>query len=126
MKKTFSLIFLMVLPVIFSCSGTKADKPNPEVVFSTNMGDIVINLDINKSPVTVANFIQYVNDGFYDSTIIHRVVPRFVIQGGGYDSFLKQKPTREPIKNVSGNGLSNVRGTVAMARSNDLNSATSQ
>ncbi len=105
---------------------------NPKVRLSTSMGDIVIELYAQDAPKTVANFLTYVMDGFYDgndgngATIFHRVVPGFVIQGGGLTSELIQKATREPIVNEADNGLKNTRGTVAMARTSDPDSATSQ
>jgi cyclophilin family peptidyl-prolyl cis-trans isomerase len=122
-KMLFMALFCFILSFI-SCG--KKTVPNPVVILNTNIGDIELTLDANKAPVSVENFVKYVNEGFYDSTIIHRVVPRFVVQGGGYDTLLKEKPTHEPIKNESGNGLSNIRGSLAMARSNAPNSATSQ
>jgi len=92
----------------------------------TNHGDITLELDAEKAPVTVENFMQYVRDGFYDGTIFHRVINGFMIQGGGMESGMKEKETREPIKNEADNGLSNVNGSIAMARTNDPNSATAQ
>jgi peptidyl-prolyl cis-trans isomerase A (cyclophilin A) len=90
------------------------------------MGDIVIELDAQKAPKSVANFEQYVKEGFYDGTVFHRVIPNFMIQGGGMLPSLQEKPTRKAIPLESHNGLSNVKGTVAMARTNDPNSATAQ
>lgn len=99
----------------------------PRVRIKTTMGDIVLELNRDKAPVTVSNFLQYVDESFYDGTLIHRVVPDFVVQGGGYLPGLQQKkPTHDPITNEGNNGLTNSRGTVAMARTNDPNSATSQ
>jgi cyclophilin family peptidyl-prolyl cis-trans isomerase len=103
----------------------------------TSLGTIKIELDEAKAPTTVKNFLQYVDDKFYDGLTFHRVIPGFMIQGGGFEAGLKdaksvddikskQKKTRDPIKNESGNGLSNTRGTIAMARTNQLDSATSQ
>jgi cyclophilin family peptidyl-prolyl cis-trans isomerase len=102
-----------------------ADK-NPVVIMDTSMGPIKIELFADKAPVTVKNFLDYVDAKFYDGTIFHRVIPDFMIQGGGFEPGMKQKQTREPIKNESSNGLSNVRGTIAMARTNEPNSATAQ
>jgi cyclophilin family peptidyl-prolyl cis-trans isomerase len=99
---------------------------NPRVRLTTSLGDIVIELDSEKAPLSVANFLAYVDDGFYDGTIFHRVIPNFMIQGGGFLPGMATKRTRAAIKNESGNGLSNVRGAVALARTSDLNSATSQ
>ncbi len=96
------------------------------VRLSTTMGDIVIDLNAAKAPKTVANFLSYVKDGHYNGTIFHRVIDGFMIQGGGMDTHLQEKPTRAPIPLESHNGLSNRRGTVAMARTGDPNSATAQ
>jgi cyclophilin family peptidyl-prolyl cis-trans isomerase len=103
-----------------------AQDENPTVVIETSQGDITVELDRQKAPNTVKNFLQYVDDGFYDGTIFHRVIPDFMIQGGGMTPDMSEKKTHDPIKNESGNGLSNKRGTIAMARTNDPNSATSQ
>jgi peptidyl-prolyl cis-trans isomerase A (cyclophilin A) len=99
---------------------------NPQVKMKTNMGDIVIELDSKNAPLTTANFLEYVNQDLYAGTIFHRVIPGFMIQGGGFTSDMKQKNTNPPIKLESDNGLKNTRGTVAMARTNDPDSATSQ
>ena len=96
------------------------------VTVATTMGDFVIELDQDKAPLTVENFLQYVDDGFYTNTLFHRVIPNFVVQGGGFLVGLTQKDTRDPIVNEADNGLSNIRGTVAMARTSDPDSATSQ
>ncbi len=98
----------------------------PEVKFVTTEGNFVVQLDPRRAPLTVKNFLQYVRSGFYNGTIFHRVVPGFVIQGGGFTDTYKEKKTRKPIPNESGNGLSNVRGTIAMARETAPHSATSQ
>ena len=89
---------------------------NPRVRLETSKGTIVIELDQAKAPITVGNFLEYVKSGFYDGTIFHRVIPGFMIQGGGFTADMQQKPTREPIVNESANGLVNKRGTIAMAR----------
>lgn len=99
---------------------------NPVVVISTSMGDISVELFRDKAPVSVANFLQYVADGFFTGTILHRIERHFVIQGGGFTADLVEKPTRPPIQNEATNGLRNRRGTVAMARRPALRSATSQ
>lgn len=96
------------------------------VKIETNHGDIILELDADRAPITVANFLAYVEDGFYDGTIFHRVIPRFMIQGGGHTVDMKGKPTREPIKNEAHNGLRNKRGTIAMARTYNIHSASSQ
>ena len=102
-----------------------ADK-NPVVVMETSMGKIRIELNQDKAPTTVKNFLSYVDDKFYDGTIFHRVIANFMIQGGGFTPGMKEKQTKDPIKNESDNGLSNERGSIAMARTNVPNSATSQ
>lgn len=97
-----------------------------KAVLHTTYGDITIELDADKAPETAANFAQYVKDGFYNGTIFHRVIPNFMIQGGGFDDKMAQKKTRATIKNESANGLSNETGTVAMARTSDPHSASAQ
>jgi peptidyl-prolyl cis-trans isomerase A (cyclophilin A) len=99
---------------------------NPVAVISTSMGDITVELFKDRAPVSVENFLQYAAEGFYAGTIFHRVVKGFVIQGGGYTPGMKEKPTREPIQNEATNGLRNLRGTLSMARTRVLRSATSQ
>jgi peptidyl-prolyl cis-trans isomerase A (cyclophilin A) len=96
------------------------------IILSTSMGDITIELFDAEAPVTVENFLQYVDDGFFNDTIFHRVIPGFVLQGGGFTADMKEKKTRPPIKNEAGNGLKNERGTLSMARTQEINSATSQ
>jgi cyclophilin family peptidyl-prolyl cis-trans isomerase len=103
-----------------------AAAPAPKVVLHTNMGDITLELYPDKAPKSVENFLQYVKDKHYDGTIFHRVIDGFMVQGGGFNDKLQQKPTRAPVPNEADNGLSNRRGTVAMARTNDPNSATAQ
>ena len=88
----------------------------PTAIIHTTMGDITIELDEDRAPATVANFRRYAEDGFYNDTIFHRVIPGFMIQGGGHTADMKEKPTREPIANEAHNGLKNARGTIAMAR----------
>ena len=97
-----------------------------QVKFETSQGDFTVVLYPERAPKTVANFLQYVEDGFYEKTIFHRVIRGFMAQGGGFERDLQQKPTREPVANESGNGLLNETGTIAMARTNDPNSATAQ
>ena len=96
------------------------------VVLHTNQGDITLELDQENSPATVANFLQYVRSGHYDDTLFHRVIPDFMIQGGGFAPGMRQKPTRAPVANEAGNGVKNARYTVAMARTSDPHSATAQ
>jgi cyclophilin family peptidyl-prolyl cis-trans isomerase len=111
-----------------SAATTQTEDKHPVVVLDTSFGPITLELDREKAPITVENFLRYVDSGFYDNLIFHRVIPRFMIQGGGMDGELKEKEDgkRGGIKNESGNGLSNVRGSIAMARTNDPNSATCQ
>lgn len=97
-----------------------------KVTLDTSHGAITLELDAAKAPKTVQNFLDYVNDGFYDGTIFHRVINGFMIQGGGFEPGMVQKPTREPIENEADNGLPNTRGAIAMARTNDPHSATAQ
>ncbi len=111
---------------LVSCAEVRAEAKNPVVVMETSMGTIRIQLDDGHAPITVKNFLDYVDDKFYDSTIFHRVIEDFMIQGGGFESGLKQKKTKDPIKNEAPNELKNKRGTIAMARTPDLNSATAQ
>ena len=96
------------------------------VILHTNHGDITLALDDENSPATVANFLQYVRDGHYDNTVFHRVIDGFMIQGGGFEPGMKQKPTRAPVANEAGNGVKNKKYTVAMARTSDPHSATAQ
>ena len=98
----------------------------PTAIIHTSMGDITVELDEDRAPATVANFRRYAEDGFYNDTIFHRVIPGFMIQGGGHTADMKEKPTREPIANEAHNGLKNARGTIAMARTSNPHSATSQ
>jgi len=93
---------------------------------STSLGDITIELDAEKAPITVENFLAYVDEGFYDGTIFHRVIPGFVLQGGGFTADMQQESTHAPIKNEADNGLKNDRGTLSMARTPEVDSATSQ
>ena len=99
---------------------------NPKLTIKTNLGDIEIELDASKAPLSTANFLQYVRDQHYHGTVFHRVIPNFMVQGGGFDKSFNQKPTRDPIKNEAENGLKNLRGTLAMARTGVVDSATSQ
>jgi cyclophilin family peptidyl-prolyl cis-trans isomerase len=100
--------------------------PNPTVSFKTSLGSFQVELFADKSPLTAANFVDYVKAGFYDGMIFHRVIPGFMVQGGGMSPGLKEKSTQAPIKNEADNGVLNTRGSIAMARTSDPNSATSQ
>jgi peptidyl-prolyl cis-trans isomerase A (cyclophilin A) len=104
----------------------KAPAGNPVVLLETNHGSISIELYPDKAPVSVQNFLAYVDAGFYNGTIFHRVIPKFMLQAGGFTKDMQQKPAKPPIKNEADNGLRNSRGTIAMARTQDINSATSQ
>lgn len=99
---------------------------NPRVQLKTSLGDITLELDEKNAPKTVDNFLQYALEGFYDGTVFHRVIPGFMVQGGGLTADLEEKPTRDPVKNEATNGLRNLRGTVAMARTDVVDSATAQ
>jgi peptidyl-prolyl cis-trans isomerase B (cyclophilin B) len=100
--------------------------PGTQVIMETSLGPITIELADDQAPVTVANFLRYVDDHFYDGTVFHRVIPNFMIQGGGFEPGMKEKKAGGPIKNESANGLSNARGTLAMARTPEPDSATAQ
>lgn len=120
------LAVLLVVALLATGPGQADATKNPVVVMETNYGTIKIELNSAKAPKTVENFLKYVDDKFYDGTIFHRVISSFMIQGGGFTPGMKEKQTREAIKNESQNGLSNTRGTIAMARTSDLDSATAQ
>jgi peptidyl-prolyl cis-trans isomerase B (cyclophilin B) len=126
MKKLITLIFTLLLCSISPLSYS-LDKGKPTMVkLHTNHGIITIQLDAAKAPQTVANFIDYVNSGAYSNTIFHRVIPNFMIQGGGFEPGMKQKATKTPIQNEAANGLKNDKYTIAMARTGDPHSATTQ
>jgi len=118
--------------VLFQTVGGTQPQPatpapgNATVLISTSLGDITVELYNDRAPVSVQNFLQYVNEGFYPGTIFHRVISGFMIQGGGFTTDMVEKPTRPPIRNEATNGLTNVRGTLAMARTEALRSATAQ
>ena len=107
-------------------SSGKKERRKPMVLISTSLGDIKLELYEEQAPITAANFLSYVEEGFFDGTIFHRVINNFMIQGGGMTADMKQKRTKAPIKNEADNGLKNERGTIAMARTADKDSATSQ
>jgi cyclophilin family peptidyl-prolyl cis-trans isomerase len=121
-------VFFLCLSLLFSSTpmAEESKTANPMVVIKTNEGDITLQLFADKAPVSVANFLAYVDSGFYSGTIFHRVIPNFMIQGGGFLPDMAQKATLDPIVNESQNRLHNTRGTIAMARTNDPDSATSQ
>jgi peptidyl-prolyl cis-trans isomerase A (cyclophilin A) len=138
MRKTrCSLFFGIAVPLVAATvlalsgaaqtSGAAATKGGkPVVVLVTSLGDITLELEPDKAPITVENFLNYVDAGFYDGTVFHRVIPNFMIQGGGLTPNLSQKPTRPAIKNEAENGLKNDAGTIAMARTSAADSATAQ
>lgn len=121
---TFLSAVCLLLVSIGVATANSGDKVMVEM--HTSKGLITLELDAEKAPVTVANFIEYVKSGHFDGTIFHRVIPGFVIQGGGMESGMKEKPTQPPIENEADNGLKNVTGSICMARTNDPHSATSQ
>ena len=124
LKRLVAAIVLFLSAVAFSTTAAGGDRP--VVIFSTSMGDITIELMSEEAPITAKNFLDYVDAGFFDGTIFHRVIPGFVIQGGGFTADMNQKATQAPIKNEADNGVKNSRGTLSMARTSDINSATSQ
>ena len=118
MKYWLTLCLALLLPA--------AHAANPQVELRTTMGTVIIELYPENAPKTVENFLQYVNEGFYNGTIFHRVIPGFMVQGGGFTAGFQEKPARAPIRNEAGNGLRNAVGTVAMARTKDPHSASAQ
>lgn len=129
----FAVLGFIALPIMFTACDTskkgasnQGKGDNPVVLFSTNQGDIKVKLNRAEAPITVENFIGYVNDGFYNGVVFHRVIPNFMIQTGGFTPDMKQKTPKAPIKNEANNGLRNSRGTLSMARTSEVDSATSQ
>ncbi|RZL58003.1 MAG: peptidyl-prolyl cis-trans isomerase [Variovorax sp.] len=122
----FSRRAVVALAMSFAFAGTAAAQTSPRVKLATSAGDIVVELSPDKAPKTVANFLQYVNDKHYDGTTFHRVIDGFMIQGGGYTADMKEKPTRAPVPLEAANGLKNDSYTIAMARTGNPDSATSQ
>ena len=120
------MMALALMLSVLTAGAAEEQAPNPRVLMKTSDGDITIELFADKAPVTVQNFLQYAEDGYYDGTVFHRVISNFMIQGGGFTAALEEKPTREPIINESRNKLHNTRGTLAMARTSDPESATAQ
>ncbi|MGZ8096723.1 MAG: peptidylprolyl isomerase [Methylosarcina sp.] len=120
----FMMLFLTTT-LSFAKENKMSDTPT-KVKLTTSLGAIVIQLNAEKAPVSTENFLKYVNEGFYNGTIFHRVIKDFMAQGGGFDTGFKQKTTHDPIKNEADNGLTNKRGSIAMARTSDPNSATAQ
>ena len=124
----FGLLTGLFAPLLPAADGSSANQGEKTVTvrMETSKGTIVLELDAEKAPATVANFVEYARAGFYDGTLFHRVIPGFMIQGGGFEPGMKQKKTRAPIKNEADNGLANKTGTIAMARTSDPHSATAQ
>ena len=122
----FGLIFLVSVAMVVSPSESGAGEENPTILMETSLGNIKIELDQAKAPITVKNFLSYVDEKFYDGTLFHRVISNFMIHGGGFTAEMQQKRTKPPIKNEAGNGLKNMRGTIVMARTNVVDSATAQ
>lgn len=118
---------ILIGTLFFSTTINAMDKNHMTTIkLSTNQGDITLELDAAKAPISVANFISYVEDGFYDGIIFHRIIPNFMAQGGGFTSDFQQKSTKDKIENEADNGLKNDKGTIAMARTGDPHSATGQ
>lgn len=113
------LAAIVAAPVAFA-------QDNPVVIIETSLGNMTVELNQKRAPISVENFLRYVKEGFYDGTIFHRVIPNFMVQGGGFTADMTKKPVHEPIKNEARNGLKNKKGTLAMARTGVINSATSQ
>ncbi|WP_299786872.1 peptidylprolyl isomerase [uncultured Shewanella sp.] len=126
MIRWINALFILCLSQSAVAVDIQPDTLYPQVQLDTSMGKIVVELDRTRAPITVDNFLTYVVKGHYDNTLFHRVIPDFVVQGGGLDLKQEEKPYADPIVNESGNGLSNTFGTIAMARDNDPHSATSQ
>jgi peptidyl-prolyl cis-trans isomerase B (cyclophilin B) len=124
-KYLLFLTLLLTTTLSFSTEKTMSDTQT-KVKLTTNLGEMIIQLNTEKAPLSSANFLRYVNEGFYNGTIFHRVIPDFMAQGGGFDTNFNQKTVHAPINNEANNGLLNTRGTLAMARTNDPNSATGQ
>ncbi|APS31725.1 peptidylprolyl isomerase A [Pectobacterium brasiliense] len=124
-KRTLVAVAALISLTAFSPAFAASDTTT-RVLLTTSAGNIELSLDNQKAPVSVKNFVEYVNNGFYNGTTFHRVIPGFMVQGGGFSGEMSQKATNAPIKNEADNGLRNQRGTIAMARTSDKDSATSQ
>ena len=121
----FSMMLLLTTTLSFATENKMSDTPS-KVKLTTSLGEIIIQLNPEKAPISSANFLTYVNEGFYSNTIFHRIIPGFMAQGGGFDTDFNQKAVHDPIKNEADNGLTNKRGSIAMARTNVPDSATAQ
>jgi len=126
MKRLFTILLALLLSCAMQTSHSSTQGKKTMVKLHTNHGAITLQLDAEKAPNTVKNFLDYVNSGFYSNTIFHRVIEGFMIQGGGFEPGMKEKPTKAPIKNEAANGLGNDTYTIAMARTSDPHSATAQ
>lgn len=126
MKKLFSVLVVFLCTIISLSALAKETADNPRVRLTTNLGVIELELNAKQAPITVQNFMKYTDAGFYNGTIFHRVIPGFMIQGGGFEPGMKEKPTNPPIQNEASNGLKNTAGTIAMARMSDPHSASAQ
>ena len=124
--RIISIAALIIMVTTSSATASEKKKENPEITLETTKGKIVLQLDQEKAPNTVSNFLDYVKSGHYNGTVFHRVIKGFMIQGGGFTSDMQQKPVNDPIKNEADNGLKNERGTIAMARTPNPHSATAQ
>nr|WP_027156975.1 peptidylprolyl isomerase [Methylobacter luteus] len=124
--RVFILFMMLSLTTLSFATENKMSDTQTKVKLTTTLGEIVIQLNPEKAPVSSANFLTYVNEGFYNGTIFHRIIPGFMAQGGGFDTSFNQKAVHAPIKNEANNGLPNSRGTIAMARTPDPDSATAQ
>lgn len=120
------IIFMLLIVLVTASSALAAETKNPTVVIQTNLGDVKVELFEKEAPISVKNFLDYAKSGHYNGTIFHRVIAGFMIQGGGFTTNMMPKETKPPIKNEAANGLKNDRGTLAMARTNMVDSATSQ
>jgi len=127
-KHVLSLLFLSWMPLALAAEPAAAPAPAPaaRVSFETTHGNFTVEVDTARAPLTADNFLRYVRDGAYDGTVFHRVIANFVVQGGGYDPELKERTPRAPVANESGNGLSNRRGTLGLARDENPHSGSSQ
>jgi len=124
-----AFVFVGLLALLCACQSQNKEEQfmaNPSVTIRTTQGDIQVELFANKAPTTVKNFLRYVDEKHYNNTIIHRVIDGFMIQGGGFTADMKEKSTHEPIQNEASNGVSNKKGTIAMARTSEIHSASSQ
>ena len=120
------VLIVVMLALVFVLPLSLFSQGNPKIILETNMGEIELELNPDKAPVSVKNFLEYVKSGFYNGTIFHRVIDGFMIQGGGFDKDMNKKDVKPPIENEADNGLKNKRGTISYARTNVINSATSQ